>query len=223
MITKETSENFSQRLAALVNSALKEKGLSGRQASMSVVGHDGLIRDIRAGRLPSPDKLELLFDLLGLDFHIGPRRVDRFSGLAEAAVATDLSKPEARRRYVPFPQHRTVGGSGPAPIAMFMPWVTEQGMIPDNLSMVQPKDIRLPGAMSGACLALFDSKARRDGFGPWCGTLSGQVFAANVEIRKNLVLIYPSEVGQPAEHFTGDSLSEVVLLGRIAWISYVVS
>lgn len=64
----------SDRVRDLVNSALKEKGISGRQASIAVVGHDGLVRDIRAGRLPGIDKLEALFELLGLEFYFGPGR-----------------------------------------------------------------------------------------------------------------------------------------------------
>ena len=58
----------------LVEHALKAKGISGRQASLQVVGHDGLIRDIRAGRLPGLDKLERLFELLDLECYIGPSR-----------------------------------------------------------------------------------------------------------------------------------------------------
>lgn len=68
--TKETSE----RIQALVEAGLKRKGMSGRKASMQIVGHDGLIRDIRAGRLPSIDKLEILFDLLDLELYFGPPR-----------------------------------------------------------------------------------------------------------------------------------------------------
>lgn len=41
---------------------------------MAVVGHDGLVRDIRAGRLPSLDKLEALFEHLGLELYFGPPR-----------------------------------------------------------------------------------------------------------------------------------------------------
>jgi len=59
---------------ALVEAALEDKGISARQASLQIVGHDGLIRDIRAGGLPSIDKLEALFDLLGLEFYFGPPR-----------------------------------------------------------------------------------------------------------------------------------------------------
>lgn len=68
--TKDTSD----RVRALVETGLKRKGISGRQASLQIVGHDGLIRDIRAGRLPGIDKLEALFELLDLEFYFGPQR-----------------------------------------------------------------------------------------------------------------------------------------------------
>lgn len=76
---KETSE----RVRTLVEAALKKNGVSGRQASLQIVGHDGLIRDIRAGRLPGVDKLEALFELLGLEFYFGPLR-DHGAGLVNA-------------------------------------------------------------------------------------------------------------------------------------------
>lgn len=38
------------------------------------VGHDGLVRDIRAGRVPGIDRLKPLFDVLGLELYFGPPR-----------------------------------------------------------------------------------------------------------------------------------------------------
>lgn len=58
-------------MADLVNTALKERGASARSVSIDVVGHDGLIRDIRAGRIPSYDRVWALFDYLGIDLYMG--------------------------------------------------------------------------------------------------------------------------------------------------------
>lgn len=73
-LAKRYTEEASERLRAVIEKALASKGVSARQASLDVVGHDGLIRDIRAGRLPSIDKLQALSEYFGLELYIGPRR-----------------------------------------------------------------------------------------------------------------------------------------------------
>ncbi len=76
ILTDSRSEAFSKRIKAAVEEGLEKCGISARKASIAVVGHDGLIRDIRAGRMPSPDKLEALFELLGMELYLGPKRPD---------------------------------------------------------------------------------------------------------------------------------------------------
>ncbi|NRB18345.1 MAG: helix-turn-helix transcriptional regulator [Rhodobacteraceae bacterium] len=67
MLTAEQSKVISSELSELVNRALEVQGISARAVSIEVVGHDGLIRDIRAGRIPSYDRIVTLFDFLGID------------------------------------------------------------------------------------------------------------------------------------------------------------
>lgn len=74
MLSPQRSTAFGQYLRAAVEAALKRKGISGRQASLDVVGHDGLIRDIRAGRIPSADRVQALAEALDMEFYFGPRR-----------------------------------------------------------------------------------------------------------------------------------------------------
>lgn len=74
MLSPQRSSAFGQHLRAAVEAALTAKGISGRQASLDVVGHDGLIRDIRAGRIPSADRVQALAEVLGLEFYFGPPR-----------------------------------------------------------------------------------------------------------------------------------------------------
>ncbi len=72
---------------------------------MDIVGHDGLIRDIRAGRLPSIDKLRALSDYFDLQLYFGPRLPEfdlddpRLPDLGEqkGQVAPPLSPDLARR------------------------------------------------------------------------------------------------------------------------------
>ncbi|MBW4708665.1 hypothetical protein KX928_12805 [Roseobacter sp. YSTF-M11] len=67
MLTTHKSKAISRSLADAVNAALEKKGVSARKASLDVVGHDGLIRDIRAGRIPSYDRVKALFEYLEID------------------------------------------------------------------------------------------------------------------------------------------------------------
>lgn len=74
LLTNKKTSAVIQRIQTDVECALKDRQISARRASIDVVGHDGLIRDIRAGRVPSVDRLEALFDYLGLEFYFGPLR-----------------------------------------------------------------------------------------------------------------------------------------------------
>lgn len=57
-----------------VEKALEKHRMSARQASILAVGHDGLIRDIRAGRSVSVDRLAALSAVLDLELYFGPPR-----------------------------------------------------------------------------------------------------------------------------------------------------
>ncbi|EEE37692.1 hypothetical protein RKLH11_1528 [Rhodobacteraceae bacterium KLH11] len=97
-LAQKYTERASEQLQAVVNDALLAKGVSARQASFDIVGHDGLIRDIRAGRLPSIDKVQAIAEYFGLELYIGPpvshdakedaaKRAAAFSDTERLAVA----------------------------------------------------------------------------------------------------------------------------------------
>ena len=63
-------------LLGLVNSALRARRWSARQASIEAVGNDQLIRNMRRGQVPSVEKFRSLCRVLGLEFYVGsPREV----------------------------------------------------------------------------------------------------------------------------------------------------
>ncbi len=113
-LAKRYTEEASEWLRTVIESALSAKGVSGRQASMDIVGHDGLIRDIRAGRLPSIDKLRALSDYFDLQLYFGPRLPEfdlddpRLPDLGEqkGQVAPPLSPDLAR--YLGLPEGASV-------------------------------------------------------------------------------------------------------------------
>ena len=51
----------------IIERALKNKGISASKASEKAVGHNALIRNIKHGNMPSFDKVERLFDVLGIN------------------------------------------------------------------------------------------------------------------------------------------------------------
>ena len=61
-------------LLELVNSALRERRWSARQASIEAVGNDQLIRNMRRGQVPSVEKFRSLCRVLGLEFYVGVTR-----------------------------------------------------------------------------------------------------------------------------------------------------
>lgn len=72
MLSADRSKEISRHMADLVDRALEDKGVSARSVSIDVVGHDGLIRDIRAGRIPSYDRVRALFEYLDIDLYMNP-------------------------------------------------------------------------------------------------------------------------------------------------------
>ena len=63
-----------QDLLELINSTLRERRWSARQASIEAVGNDQLIRNMRRGQVPSVEKFRRLCEVLGLEFYAGPPR-----------------------------------------------------------------------------------------------------------------------------------------------------
>ena len=57
-----------------MNSALRARRWSARQASIEAVGNDQLIRNMRRGQVPSVEKFRSLCRVLGLEFYVGPPR-----------------------------------------------------------------------------------------------------------------------------------------------------
>ncbi|MEM9522445.1 MAG: hypothetical protein AAF982_00360 [Pseudomonadota bacterium] len=85
-LTQDHTARLHARLNVLIDEALRRKGMSARQASIAVVGHDGLIRDLRAGRMPSFDRVVALLDYLEIQFQLGP------SGMGETQTLYDPNR-----------------------------------------------------------------------------------------------------------------------------------
>lgn len=219
--TKETSE----RVRTLVEAALKAKGISGRQASLQIVGHDGLIRDIRAGRLPSIDKLEALFDLLGLEFYFGTVR-DIGEGpsppdpadfaqvpLHEAALAAGSGAENGTERVVDY-------------LAFRRDWLRKIGVAPSNAVLARAwGDSMQPCIWDGDMVLIDRARAEVPVRMPGSATRSrSPIYAVLDEGRARLKRIERPEDGQvillsdnpdyPPEFAKIESLS---IIGKVLW------
>ncbi|MDZ7823020.1 MAG: helix-turn-helix transcriptional regulator, partial [Ahrensia sp.] len=54
-------------LIDVIKEGLKRKGMSERQASIKATGYEGTIKNLKAGHPPSFDKVEKLFEVLGIN------------------------------------------------------------------------------------------------------------------------------------------------------------
>lgn len=101
-MTDEKSKAVQSHLKNEIEKALKQRGLSARKLSIDVVGHDGLIRDLRAGRMLGADRVASLADALGLEFYFGPKR--------ETGSTVVIDRDE---EYAHIPVHDVILAAGP--------------------------------------------------------------------------------------------------------------
>jgi hypothetical protein len=218
LLTPERSEEMKARIQAAVEDALREQDLSARRASLDVVGNDGLIRDIRAGRLPGVDRLEALFEYLGLEFYLGPRRRPTGAGFAEAAPMSDPADREALRAgYLPIPWHPLAPGrpgEPAAPVAFSRVWLAEAGLDPARLAALRPE----PAADGGEILALVDTAAPRQG-GPslWALREGGRARLLRVQFEAAVTVVFGATPEEAARVALGEDRARLTLLGRVVW------
>lgn len=215
---------LSARIRELVEDGLARKGVSARKASMDVVGHDGLIRDIRAGRVPSFDRVATLFEYLAIPFEFGPQPGAQ-PGLAEPGATTDtqrLDRREALRAgYLPFPWHRSSTERGNGPVAFAANWLAEQALDPEHLCFIAPQSVLCGPA---GALALIDQFApRRGGPALWCYQERGTFVMARLHWQGDGMLIISGDApGIPPRALVGGGSAHLSPLGRVVWLGAIV-
>ncbi|SMX31745.1 hypothetical protein [Actibacterium lipolyticum] len=208
------SEALGARVRELVEEGLAKKGVSARRASMDVVGHDGLIRDIRAGRVPSFDRLVSLFEYLSIPVEFGKRpAVPGVSEDPPAVTTSGFATPEALRAgFLPFPWHRSARQRGMGPVAFSSGWLAQSGLIAENLSFAAPDNKQ-------GLVALVDVAASRSG-GPdlWCFVEGGQPKIGRLQWQGKDILIVTDDTPQAsARVLVGPAREALQILGRVVW------
>ena len=198
---------------------MKARGISARRASLDVVGNDGLIRDIRAGRLPGVDRLEALFEYLGLEFHFGGPLTGR-SALGRAVSATSGdAKPPSGYILIPWhPQSPRPSGQTTAPVAFLAELLDAAGLDVGALAAVTPD------ANGSEVIALIDTAAPlRDGPAPWCFRQNGRVVLGMVQFEQNITVFLPETREARARVMIGDDRKSISFLGRVVWSGQIES
>jgi len=220
LLTPKRSDDIKTKIQAAVEEALREREVSARRVSLDVVGNDGLIRDIRAGRLPGVDRLDALFEYLGLEFYFGPRRTKATPGaFAEPAQGmSEYSDREALRAgYLPIPWHALSPrpkGLAASPVAFAKSWLDGTGLEPAALAAVKPE----PGADGRDTVALVDITApRRGGPAAWCYREGTRVAIARIQFEPGVTVFLPDRPEGKARVLMSEDRSLVTLIGRVVW------
>lgn len=156
ILNEQRSSDFSRRLVRDVDAALKRRGVSARQASIAVVGHDGLIRDIRNGRLPSVDRIEALANFLGLDFYLGPPRAK----LSEAqGIGPDFVRvPRYDARLAAGPGAGNANELPSSSLAFRTDWLARIGINPRDCCIVAVSGESMEPTLYDGDLVMIDRK-----------------------------------------------------------------
>lgn len=214
ILTQAKSDEVAERLRAAVEAALTVRNVSARRASMDVVGHDGLIRDIRAGRIPSLDRVEALFDYLGLEAYFGPRR-----SLPSSIAANHVPGEDAPSGFLTIPWAEAGVRLGSAPVAFSRSWLSAHDLLPDFLVAVLPNEVRIDGPLTEDTVALLDTRvALRKGHGLFCSKLRGQIVVAHVTFAGSVTVIHPAHPDQEPVILEGPLSGALALLGKVVWM-----
>ena len=219
-LTPEKSNETWKLLLTEVEAALKARGISGRSASLNVVGNDGLIRDIKAGTLPSFDRVKALCEYLGIDFHIGPRRdtgpvsVTMIDGEEFAAI--------------PRLDVRLSAGGGAAnddpalveTLAFRREWLNRLGVNPSDAVIVSVRGDSMEPGLHDGDLALIDQarKALRTGRIYALTDIDGATRVKRVEILQGQgYLLRSDNPAYPVEARLNDDSNRMKIIGQVVW------
>lgn len=161
LLTPEKSLSFQTRLREAVEVGLKKKGISGRKASLDIVGNDGLVRDIRAGVLPSADRILALFEYLGEMLPVG------------SPVGPTHEQPPDPDAYAQVPIHDAFLSAGPGLVngdaevighlAFRRDWLTKVGISPGHARVARVDgDSMAPGIRDGDLVLINTARTLAD-------------------------------------------------------------
>lgn len=159
---KKNRAEVNALLCRYVTECLEKSGRAAATVSKAVVGHDGLIRDIKKGNVPTADRVKALCAELGIEFYIGPPR----NGLTRPdSIVIDAEN------YDALPLFGSVdaaagGGAEVADesitgkIAFRSEWLRSRGVYPNNAVMIHVRGDSMEPTINDGDLLLIDTKEK---------------------------------------------------------------
>lgn len=222
ILTKVKSSEVSKRLREAVEDGLRAQKVSARQASLDVVGNDGLIRDIRAGVIPSVDRIEALFDYLGLEAYFGPRR-EPAQGAPLPLVSNMEPGTEPPSGFSTIPLIADRQGNSTAPVAFSNAWLRRHHLASDFLAAALPERFVLSDPPNPGSLTLIDTRnLPREGTALWCFRDGIKITVAHLTFVDDLAVVHPASHDDDAQVYRGKSAVALGLLGRVVWLGEII-
>lgn len=206
---------FEERLASL--------GMSQADLGCEAFGKEdnSAIQGLRRGSTPAIDRVEAMANVLGLECYLGPPR-KRPSGMAESDTETDFVRADAARGgYFAIPWHRPGLGPNLSPIAFEHQWMSDNALISDRLSAVQPDEFQVAGGESGKAIVIIDTAAiRRASHDLWCYTEKNRTIVARATFDANDIILTSDLPTSPPRLIRQADLGAITFLGRVVWVSF---
>jgi SOS-response transcriptional repressor LexA len=223
LLTADRSEASRRRIQQAVEAALTTRKVSGRRASLDVVGHDGLIRDIRSGVIPSADRLEVLFEYLGLEFYFGPRRETApvehtfVDGFDFAAI------PLYDARLAAGPGSNNEGVELVEMLAFRTNWLRELDVSPSNAVLVKVTGDSMEPNLHSGDLVLIDRGRRQVKSGRVYAFTEGQdARVKRIErVDADTLALRSDNPLHPLELRRGGDINMVKVIGQVVWSGHV--
>ena len=144
--------------ADVILAALSRSGRSGREVSMSAVGHESAIRSIKRGMDVRASTLQRVCEELGLEFYVGPPRTG--PGSYNAAIRESEPPPAwvAELRQVVRSEIRRLAGAGGGLSSETEPRIPHDGVDADLAWSKEPREV--PGVRFVDCYEVPPAPAR---------------------------------------------------------------
>jgi hypothetical protein len=225
LLNEKRKKTISKRLQKAVEYGLENYPISARQASMAVVGHDGLIRDIKAGIIPSADRLEALFDFLDLEFYFGPKRY------AEPELVTTIGSDD----FTPVRVYTAEASAGPGllnpeedrigTLAFKRTWLQQIGLNPAKSSILRVKgDSMEPTIKDGSIILVDEQKKQPVGNSIFAFIEDDELRIKRLDVidggKSKVLTITSDNPDYPSEVRINSDINKLRVLGQVVWTGY---
>lgn len=167
---------------------------------------------------PSISRAKEICDAIGLEFYIGPKR--ELKGFAEGSSDADIARAEALRGgYLPIPWLDATARRGSSPFAISQSWLASNGLIPDHLRAVEPKEVRLPFPFQEKPVAVIDTNAAQRGMsGLWAYLVERAVVVSRAAFDAELAVLFSGTDEGPIHIVKRSAPGDIQLLGKVVWL-----